>query len=223
MDPFNSVRHWRKVITYPFSTGNYVFFLLTHNLSFFPSYGTAKSGVGISAMAVLRPDQMIKCSVPVIMAGIIAVSFFFATLHFRSDFVLSTRPCFPFSDVHISLRFTVLSCRYSSRGRVCKPFLHTFFVSSTLTTFFFSPNKDVSSARFYSTWCWPVGRSRRSGRWFCCWHCWRCWCTRHSSTTSALCRHGACLLVLTSRQKVLDNVDSRSLFLSSLRSWVFTV
>jgi V-type H+-transporting ATPase 16kDa proteolipid subunit len=38
------------------------------------SYGTAKSGVGISAMAVLRPDLMMKNVVPVIMAGIIAVS-----------------------------------------------------------------------------------------------------------------------------------------------------
>lgn len=38
-----------------------------------PSYGTAKSGVGISAMGVLRPDLMMKCAVPVIMAGIIAV------------------------------------------------------------------------------------------------------------------------------------------------------
>ena len=37
------------------------------------SYGTAKSGVGISAMSVLRPDLMMKCSVPVVMAGIIAV------------------------------------------------------------------------------------------------------------------------------------------------------
>ncbi|KAF9533173.1 V-ATPase proteolipid subunit C-like domain-containing protein [Crepidotus variabilis] len=37
------------------------------------SYGTAKSGVGISAMAVLRPDQMMKCVVPVVMAGIIAI------------------------------------------------------------------------------------------------------------------------------------------------------
>lgn len=37
------------------------------------SYGTAKSGVGISAMAVLRPDQMVRCSVPVVMAGIIAI------------------------------------------------------------------------------------------------------------------------------------------------------
>ena len=41
----------------------------------YPSYGTAKSGVGISAMAVLRPDLMMKSVVPVVMAGIIAVSF----------------------------------------------------------------------------------------------------------------------------------------------------
>lgn len=39
------------------------------------SYGTAKSGVGISAMSVLRPDLMMKCVVPVIMAGIIAVRY----------------------------------------------------------------------------------------------------------------------------------------------------
>jgi len=36
-------------------------------------YGTAKSGVGISAMAVLRPDLMMKCVIPVVMAGIIAI------------------------------------------------------------------------------------------------------------------------------------------------------
>ncbi|KAG1844652.1 V-type ATPase [Suillus subalutaceus] len=37
------------------------------------SYGTAKSGVGISAMGVLRPDLMMRCVVPVIMAGIIGI------------------------------------------------------------------------------------------------------------------------------------------------------
>jgi len=37
------------------------------------SYGTAKSGVGISAMSVLRPDLMMRCVVPVMMAGIIAI------------------------------------------------------------------------------------------------------------------------------------------------------
>ncbi|KAG9087352.1 H(+)-transporting V0 sector ATPase subunit c, partial [Ceratobasidium sp. UAMH 11750] len=37
------------------------------------SYGTAKSGVGIAAMAVTRPDMMIRCSISVVMAGIIAI------------------------------------------------------------------------------------------------------------------------------------------------------
>jgi len=37
------------------------------------AYGTAKSGVGISAMGVLRPDLIVKNIVPVIMAGIIAI------------------------------------------------------------------------------------------------------------------------------------------------------
>jgi len=45
-------------------------------LMFLNSYGTAKSGVGISAMSVLRPDLMMKCVIPVIMAGIIAVRIF---------------------------------------------------------------------------------------------------------------------------------------------------
>jgi ATP synthase proteolipid subunit len=46
-------------------------------LNILRSYGTAKSGVGISAMGVLRPDLMMKCVVPVIMAGIIGVCFCF--------------------------------------------------------------------------------------------------------------------------------------------------
>ncbi|KAI9643896.1 vacuolar ATPase V0 domain subunit c [Ciborinia camelliae] len=37
------------------------------------AYGTAKSGVGICAMGVLRPDLIVKNIVPVIMAGIIGI------------------------------------------------------------------------------------------------------------------------------------------------------
>lgn len=37
------------------------------------AYGTAKSGVGLSAMGVLRPDLLIKCIVPVVMAGILGI------------------------------------------------------------------------------------------------------------------------------------------------------
>lgn len=37
------------------------------------AYGTAKSGTGISAMAVMRPELIMKSIIPVIMAGIIAI------------------------------------------------------------------------------------------------------------------------------------------------------
>ncbi|KAI5797477.1 vacuolar ATP synthase 16 kDa proteolipid subunit [Peziza echinospora] len=37
------------------------------------AYGTAKSGVGITATAVLRPDLIVKSVVPVVMAGIIGI------------------------------------------------------------------------------------------------------------------------------------------------------
>ncbi|EAZ63069.1 vacuolar ATPase V0 domain subunit c [Scheffersomyces stipitis CBS 6054] len=37
------------------------------------SYGTAKSGVGICATCVTRPDLLVKNVVPVVMAGIIAI------------------------------------------------------------------------------------------------------------------------------------------------------
>ncbi|KAJ1561669.1 H(+)-transporting V0 sector ATPase subunit c, partial [Cladochytrium tenue] len=37
------------------------------------AYGTAKSGVGISAMGVLRPEAVVKNIIPVVMAGIIGI------------------------------------------------------------------------------------------------------------------------------------------------------
>ncbi|CAG8447200.1 11598_t:CDS:2 [Scutellospora calospora] len=37
------------------------------------AYGTAKSGVGLSAMGVLRPDLIMKSIVPIVMAGIIGI------------------------------------------------------------------------------------------------------------------------------------------------------
>jgi len=41
--------------------------------AFGASYGTAKSGVGVVASGVLRPDMMVKNSIPVVMAGIVAI------------------------------------------------------------------------------------------------------------------------------------------------------
>ena len=37
------------------------------------AYGTAKSGVGGCSMGVLKPDQIIKSVIPVIMAGILGI------------------------------------------------------------------------------------------------------------------------------------------------------
>ena len=37
------------------------------------SYGTAKSGVGICSMGVLKPELIIKSIVPIIMAGILGI------------------------------------------------------------------------------------------------------------------------------------------------------
>ena len=37
------------------------------------AYGTAKSGVGICAMGVMRPELIMKCAVPVIMVTIMAL------------------------------------------------------------------------------------------------------------------------------------------------------
>jgi len=37
------------------------------------SYGTAKSGVGICSMGVLRPELIFKSLIPIIMAGILGI------------------------------------------------------------------------------------------------------------------------------------------------------
>ena len=37
------------------------------------AYGTSKSGVGIASVGVLKPDLIIKCIIPVVMAGILGI------------------------------------------------------------------------------------------------------------------------------------------------------
>jgi V-type H+-transporting ATPase 16kDa proteolipid subunit len=37
------------------------------------AYGTAKSGTGIAAMSVMRPELIMKSVIPVVMAGIIGI------------------------------------------------------------------------------------------------------------------------------------------------------
>ena len=56
-------------------------FSLAHTIWFFfcfvfrnrSAYGTAKSGVGVAAMGVMRPELVMKSIVPVVMAGILGI------------------------------------------------------------------------------------------------------------------------------------------------------
>lgn len=49
-----------------------IFFLFIF-LALGAAYGTAKSGTGIAAMSVMRPELIMKSIIPVVMAGIIAI------------------------------------------------------------------------------------------------------------------------------------------------------
>merc|ERR1712160_226986 len=37
------------------------------------AYGTAKSGVGVSSMGVMKPDLIMKSIIPVVMAGVLGI------------------------------------------------------------------------------------------------------------------------------------------------------
>ena len=47
--------------------------LLSFMLDLGAAYGTAKSGVGICSMGVLKPDLIMKSVIPVVMAGILGI------------------------------------------------------------------------------------------------------------------------------------------------------
>jgi len=41
--------------------------------NFGAAYGTAKSGVGISSMGIMRPDLVVRSIIPVVMAGVLGI------------------------------------------------------------------------------------------------------------------------------------------------------
>ena len=57
------------------------------------AYGTAKSGVGISAMAVMRPDLIMKSVIPVVMAGIIGIYGLVVSVVIVNSSKLNTHTC----------------------------------------------------------------------------------------------------------------------------------
>lgn len=59
-------------------SGKFTHVFLDISNTFYPAamgaaYGTAKSGTGIAAMAVMRPEAIMKSIIPVVMAGIVAI------------------------------------------------------------------------------------------------------------------------------------------------------
>lgn len=48
-------------------------YLISPSTAMGAAYGTAKSGTGIAAMSVMRPELIMKSIIPVVMAGIIAI------------------------------------------------------------------------------------------------------------------------------------------------------
>lgn len=51
----------------------FLFSCVIYPLALGAAYGTAKSGTGIAAMSVMRPELIMKSIIPVVMAGIIAI------------------------------------------------------------------------------------------------------------------------------------------------------
>ena len=54
-------------------SGNSTRRLATFYAGFGAAYGTAKSGVGIASMGVMRPELVMKSIVPVVMAGVLGI------------------------------------------------------------------------------------------------------------------------------------------------------
>ena len=55
------------------SNSQHKFHLIFLLIALGAAYGTAKSGTGIAAMSIMRPELIMKSVVPVVMAGIIAI------------------------------------------------------------------------------------------------------------------------------------------------------
>ena len=56
-----------------FNTSGIVVYIYEPVAALGAAYGTAKSGTGIAAMSVMRPELIMKSIIPVVMAGILAI------------------------------------------------------------------------------------------------------------------------------------------------------
>ncbi|KIW37433.1 V-type ATPase, C subunit [Exophiala oligosperma] len=68
--------------------------------TFGASYGTAKSGIGVMAAGILRPDNMVRSLMPILMAGIVAI--YGLVISILISYGISTQP------THLATSFTQL-------------------------------------------------------------------------------------------------------------------
>ncbi|KAL3954803.1 hypothetical protein ACCO45_010366 [Purpureocillium lilacinum] len=76
------------------------------------AYGTAKSGIGIAGVGTFRPDLIMKCLIPVVMSGIIAVYSLVISVLIAQDLNPRTRKATPSSPCGISVGMTGLAAGY---------------------------------------------------------------------------------------------------------------
>jgi ATP synthase proteolipid subunit len=83
------------------------------------AYGTAKSGVGIASMGVMRPELVMKSIVPVVMAGVLGIYGLIIAV------IISTNSEFHSAGCGAGVRLRLLShrtCGWASGGcLVCTP------------------------------------------------------------------------------------------------------
>ena len=62
-------------------------------VGFGAAYGTSKAGVAVMATSILRPDRMIQNTLPVLMAGIIAIYGLVAGIIITDNCTKTLLPC----------------------------------------------------------------------------------------------------------------------------------
>ena len=75
-----------------------IWYLIVYNscAGFGAAYGTAKSGVGIASMGVMRPELVMKSIVPVVMAGVLGIYGLIIAVIISTG---SASPCLPPSNL----------------------------------------------------------------------------------------------------------------------------
>lgn len=73
------------------------------------AYGTAKSGVGIATMGITKPELVMKCLIPAIMAGILGIYGIVVSVTINSKITIANYPLYS-GALHLAGGLTVGLC-----------------------------------------------------------------------------------------------------------------